>query len=214
MKDSDTTVIVKPLLDAQEESLVRQTLEACRTAAQNAFPLAKRIKADTASRVRSLATLSLAPLPEELAESVAESVAHEVKTGEHDGTKGSCRLSWGCVVLRKNLRLRLMVVTGQKLRGVRVRDKDETQLNGMRIVSPSYLMPDPDGGFLLKLTVKPDVSSGTGHQPFSTANPCPSNAVPTTARPTSCGSCGGSDLKPQWDGQQYDWYCEGCKSFE
>lgn len=211
MSDQDViTHIVKPLLSEYEEGLLRQTLEACREATQSAYPVAKRKRAETAAAVLAVANASLAALPAELATSVAESVAHEVRTGGHDGTKGSCRLTWGCVVLRKNRQLRLMTLTGGRLKGVRVREKDEASLAGMRLVRHSYLMPDNDGGFLLKLSLAPlgapSGSNGSG-------TPSVAAPIPQPASPESCRACGGTTLELKWDGVQFDWYCDACKSY-
>lgn len=210
MSDQEVvTLVVKPLLSEYQEGLVRQTLETCRDAAQAAYPAAKRMRAKTPTAVLAVANVSLASLPAELARSVAESVAHEVSTGGHDGTKGSCRLSWGCVILRKNLRLRLMTFSGERLKGVRVREKDEASLAGMSLASPSYLLPDSDGGFLLKLSLRPSSPDRN-----AVCSPATEGGINELAEGGSayCVECGSGTVEQCFDPGTGDaWYCDKCR---
>lgn len=211
--------IVKPLLSEHDAKLVEETLEACRQAAQSAYPVAKRLRAESASDVMRVAAASLAGLNADLALSVARGVADEVKDPDgYHGPRRSCRLGHGCVILRKNQRVRILTLSGERVRA-KVREHDQRLLVGERLAGPSYLQPDPDGeGFLLHLQLAGDgqigsqLQSGTGLTCSSRASATPSAtpSVPMSAGIPICGECGSEKVHEYEDRGSTTWHCDEC----
>lgn len=126
---------------------LEQTRAAVRTAVQKAFPIAKRRRATSESRVMGLARASLGTLPPDLAKGVAKSVAVEVATDTRQGVRDSAVLGIRCVKVKGNGRLSILTVYGLRIK-VPVATEHVGLLAGREIRGATYLAPTADGFIL------------------------------------------------------------------
>ncbi len=197
--------------DGQTDWL-EQTRMAVRTAAQKAFPIAKKRRATSQARVMGLAGETLKTLPPDLAEGVAKSVAVEVATGMRQGVRDSAVLGIRCVKVKANGRLSILTVHGLRIK-VPIAPEHQGLLAGREIRGATYLAPTV-GGFTLFI---PAASVKAQSTPSATQAAAATQQQSTQPPPKPRPYCKrpGHGVTWEWtlDSGEVAYECDQCKDF-